>query len=463
MATGQRAETFGGLGLERRASLDFRGKLSAIEGYTAAIKDAQLRVTLMTQGLERLTEIAGKTRTDLSPPKFDPGPDGRTLAQVAAEDRLKLAIDILNSDLAGRHVFAGRAADKRPVLDYATIMNGDATRLGLKGMIRERLVADQGPGGLGRAGFESASAAGIESFTVQTADASRYGIKLVAVTVNMTNATAAVSSAAGNTTAQFDFTNPPAAGEGFTIEIALPDGTTQSLFFTAVAAGPLAPGQFLAGTTPVEARDNARTAVETAVATLTGSEDYKAASAIAAAREFFAQTPANPIPGGTYSRPVAFWYVGDDDTGSVPNGRDTAPVRADASYVVATGARANEAPLRNFMAQLGALAATSFTNDAAGRQAYEALGDKVRSNLAPADPAQRIESMVMELGAATVSMNAAKERHAATENVLQDALAQNEEAKPEAVAAAILALQTRLQASYQTTSILARLSIVNYL
>ena len=115
------------------------------------------------------------------------------------------------------------------------------------------------------------------------------------------------------------------------------------------------------------------------------------------------------------------------------------------------------------MAQLGALAASSFTNDDPGRLRYEALADKVRANLAPADPAQKIEGMVMELGAAAASMNAAKERHQAADAVLQDALAQNEEAKPEAVAAAILALQTRLQASYQTTSILARLSIVNYL
>ena len=68
-----------------------------------------------------------------------------------------------------------------------------------------------------------------------------------------------------------------------------------------------------------------------------------------------------------------------------------------------------------------------------------------------------------ELGSALASMNAAKERHQATEAILQDTLAGNEEAKPEQVAAAILALQTRLQASYQTTSILARLSIVDYL
>src|SRR5215207_3470763 len=71
-------------------------------------------------------------------------------------------------------------------------------------------------------------------------------------------------------------------------------------------------------------------------------------------------------------------------------------------------------------------AATSFTNDDPGRQRYEALADKVRANLAPADPAQKVEGMVMELGAAAASMNAAKERHQATQSVLQDALAQNE-------------------------------------
>jgi flagellar hook-associated protein 3 FlgL len=468
MATGQKAQSFGGLGLERRSSLDFRGKLSAIDGYMAAIKDAQLRVTLMTQGLERFSAMAGSTKGELLPPKFDPGAGGRTSAQVAAEDRLKLAIDILNSDIAGRHVFAGRASEKPPVIDYKTMMEGDATRLGLKGMIAERLAVDQG-GGLAQATLASASGGGLESLTIATTDANRYGIKVSGLSESMTNVAlpgtanaAGVTAAAGLTTAQLDFSGIPNAGEGFELQVELPDGTVQSLSFTAVV-GPPGPGEFQIGANAAITRDNASAAVAAALNALTLSDDFRASSSIAAAEEFFAQSPGTPIPGGTYSRPVALWYVGDDDTASVPDGRDTAPVRADASYVVAAGARANEAPLRNFLAQLGALAAASFTNDVPGRQRYEALADKLRANLAPADPAKKIEGMVMELGAAAASMNAAKDRHQATDAVLQDALAQNEEAKPEAVAAAILALQTRLQASYQTTSILARLSIVNYL
>jgi flagellar hook-associated protein 3 FlgL len=395
MATGQKSQTFGGLGLERRASLDFRGKLSAIDGYMASIKDAQLRVTMMTQGLERLTAMAGSTKSELSPPKFDPGSDGRTSAQVAAEDRLKLAIDILNSEIAGRHVFVGRASDKAPVIDYKTIMDGNATRLGLKDMIAERLAVDQG-GGLSQAALATASGGGIESLTIATTDANRYGIKVLGLGESMVNVAlpgganaAGVTIAAGVTTAQLDFTGLPNAGEGFQLQTQLPDGTVQILSFTAVA-GPAGPGEFQIGVDAATTRDNASAAITTALSALTAADDFRASSSVAAAQEFFAQSAGNPIPGGTYSMPVAIWYVGDDDTATVPIGRDTAPVRADESYVVGTGARANEAPLRNFMAQLGALAATSFTNDSAGRLRYEALADKIRSNLAPPDPAQKM-------------------------------------------------------------------------
>jgi flagellar hook-associated protein 3 FlgL len=147
----------------------------------------------------------------------------------------------------------------------------------------------------------------------------------------------------------------------------------------------------------------------------------------------------------------------------VPNGRDTAAARVDDAYVVGTGARANEPPIRELLVQLGVLAAESFSATDAEHQRYDLLAGKVRSNLSPADAGDKVESIVGELGSALASMNAAKERHQGTEAVLREALAGNEESKPEELAAAILALQTRLQASYQTTSILARLSIVDYL
>jgi flagellar hook-associated protein 3 FlgL len=471
LATGQRSETFGALGLERRTSLDFRGRLSALDGYLATIKDAQFRVSLMTDGLSRLDAMAGTTKSELSPPKFDPGSDGRTTPQRNAEERLKLVIDVLNTEVNGRYAFAGRASDRPPVIDYRTIMDGDGLRLGLRGMIPERAAADRALDGLGHATVASASAAGVESFSVATADAARYGLKVVGLASTMANAAlpgtanaAGVTVAAGLTAAQLDFTGLPAAGEGFQIQVRLPDGTLTSLSFTAVTApGAGLPGTFDIGIDAASTRTNAMNAVSAAITALMQGDDAKASSSVAAAQEFFAQTPADPIPGGTYSKPVVQWYAGDDDTASVPDGRGTAPVRIDQGTVIGTGARANEAPIRNLLAGLGALAAESFANTDPERQRYEALADKVRTTLSPADPAQRIDSIVGELGSAVASMGAAKERHQATGSMLQDMLTKNEEASPEELAAAILTLQTRLQASYQATSILARLSIVNYL
>ena len=68
-----------------------------------------------------------------------------------------------------------------------------------------------------------------------------------------------------------------------------------------------------------------------------------------------------------------------------------------------------------------------------------------------------------ELATSRLAIDGAKERHTATKALLQDRLDAVEGASNEEVAAAILSLQTRLQASYETTSILSRLSLANYL
>ena len=60
-------------------------------------------------------------------------------------------------------------------------------------------------------------------------------------------------------------------------------------------------------------------------------------------------------------------------------------------------------------------------------------------------------------------MTDAKERQQQRKMTLEDLLQGIEQAPQEEVAAQILALQTRLQASLQTTAMLYQLSIVNYL
>ena len=87
--------------------------------------------------------------------------------------------------------------------------------------------------------------------------------------------------------------------------------------------------------------------------------------------------------------------------------------------------------------------------------------DRRRARLPPGT--QKIEDIEAELAGAQTSLAAAKDRHQQTKSTLADMLEQIEGVPTEEVGARILALQTRLQASLQTTSLLFKTSLVNYI
>jgi len=76
---------------------------------------------------------------------------------------------------------------------------------------------------------------------------------------------------------------------------------------------------------------------------------------------------------------------------------------------------------------------------------------------------QTIENIEAELAGGQVAMGAARDRHTQTNAILQTMLDDVEGVSEEEVAAKILALQTSLQASYQTTAMLYQNSLVNYI
>jgi flagellin-like hook-associated protein FlgL len=76
---------------------------------------------------------------------------------------------------------------------------------------------------------------------------------------------------------------------------------------------------------------------------------------------------------------------------------------------------------------------------------------------------QSIQNIQADLAGVQSSMGSAKARHQQTRGTVADLLEQVEGAPMEEVASQILALQTRLQASMQTTAILYQTSLVNYL
>ena len=76
---------------------------------------------------------------------------------------------------------------------------------------------------------------------------------------------------------------------------------------------------------------------------------------------------------------------------------------------------------------------------------------------------QSIEAIQAELAGAQTTLQSAKDRHQQTNATLSDLLQSVEGVSNEEVAAQILAMQTSLQASLQTTAMLYKTSILNYL
>ena len=74
-----------------------------------------------------------------------------------------------------------------------------------------------------------------------------------------------------------------------------------------------------------------------------------------------------------------------------------------------------------------------------------------------------VDGIASDLAVARAALGNASDRLSATKAQLQDTLDGVETADPSTVATKLLATQTRLQASYQTTSLISKLSLVNYI
>jgi hypothetical protein len=128
------------------------------------------------------------------------------------------------------------------------------------------------------------------------------------------------------------------------------------------------------------------------------------------------------------------------------------------------GIRANEEGLRNAIKNIAVFAAASFdASDPNAGAAYSALGTRVGTALDGAPGQQKISDISAQIAGAQQSFDAAKTRHTQTSNMLTDLLQNIEGVSQDDVGVQILSLQTSLQASLQTTALLSKMSLVNFL
>lgn len=466
LGTGRKSETFQGLGSDAGADVAFRQQISVLQGFQQTITRVEIRLNIIDTALGQVDNLMRETRASIDPNLFTVVGDNKTVAQKGAEVALGEALSALNTRADGRYVFSGRTVEQRPLAGVGQILDGDGVLAGFRQVVDERNQADLGASGLGRMTIGTVT----DTVTLAEDGAHLFGFKIDAVQNNLSFAT--VTSTAGPPRSEaIQFTGSPQPGETLTVELVLPDGTQDSVTLTVSDAAGGA-GTFQAGATPAATAANFDAALNAALAAKAATA-LDAASAVQAGRDFFNTANGQPpqrVDGPPFDSAIAMrdgsadtvaYYLGDNTAGGA---RQSSSARIDTSLVVDYGARGNEQPLSTAIQSLAVFAVKDFSQVAAGdAERYSELSTRIRKNMAYADGTTSIKNMHVEIVSIARSVNSAQNRHVAAEGILTQTIEDIEGISMEEVSAKILTLQTRLQASYQTTALLNRLSLVNFL
>jgi flagellar hook-associated protein 3 FlgL len=155
------------------------------------------------------------------------------------------------------------------------------------------------------------------------------------------------------------------------------------------------------------------------------------------------------------------WYTGEAGSGPA---RTSSTARVDQTATIQYGVRANEQAIRSALQGVAVFASfTTSPTSANATTVVTALNQRVAATLTPTGRQQSLADIATDLASAQVAMKDISARQGQSQVMLQSLVDQSESISSDQVATELLALQTRLQASYQTTSMLSQLSLVKYL
>jgi flagellar hook-associated protein 3 FlgL len=465
LGTGQKADTFAGLGPQSDLATSLSAQLAAIGSFNDTITIVGTRIGIAQSALSQISEVGSEVKAATLMPNFNIDGTGQTTEQKTAQDQLDQILSLLNTQVGDRFVFSGTAVTQPAVETTDHILNGNGARAGLKQLISERNQADLGTSGLGR--LLIPAPAGTNVSVSEDVAGSPFGFKLAGVASTLTGAV--VTGPAGvPASINVNLAANPNDGDKITFTFNLPDGSTEDLTLQATTSATPGPNQFTIGATPTATAANFQAALTTAVDKLAHTA-LSAASAIAAADNFFAVNPPLRVAGPPFDTATALvagtpantvsWYIGENG----PNPpRSTAVARIDPSITVSYGTRANEQGIGWIVQQVATLAATSYLpTDPNAPGAYAALNQRLDTALTIPQGVQKIDDIAASLASAQTAMARAKDRHQQTQKTLTDMLQNIEMIDPNLVGTQILSLQTNLQASLETTALLSKLSLVN--
>lgn len=465
LTTGLKTDSYAGLGDSRSLVLALNNQVSASNSYLGTIQTTQLRLKSSMDALTSMNGIASELKSGSLTSKFNLTSSGQTDLQITAGMRLSEAIDLLNLNVGDRQLFAGKDTQTTPVVSGDLMLNGDTTRAGFKTVIAQRNAADLGDG-KGRLTL-STPAADTVSIGEDVAG-SPFGFKLSNVSSTLGGATVTGPTGSPATVDVAFGASLPSEGQSISLDLNLPDGTTTTVTLTATTASPAAAGQFMIGADAATTATNFQMALDASLQT-EAKTSLVSASTVQAGNDFFGNPPTR-VDGPPYDSATAtvagtandtvFWYQGDTSGTAGNNFIATIGDGAQVAY----GARADQSALSTVVKNAAILAAVSYTGtDSTEAGAYSQLIKRTGSSLNYDNGGQTLQGVITDLGLKSSTLDTAQTNLQTQISTSKSVLSDTQNADEYDVATKLNSLMTQLQASYQVTSSLSKLTLVSFL
>ena len=468
LGTGEASQTYAGLGSQAGLALSLSSQLAALDAYSTTGTTIGTTLTLAQSVLTQLGDAGTAVQQSVNQQTtFTLDNNGQTATQQSAASYLDQILSLLNTQAGDNYMFSGEAVDQPSVASTSDILNGNGTQAGLTQVMAERLQADQGASGLGQLVIPAPTGSTVS--ISEDAAGSPFGFKLASVSSSLTGATVTGPTGSPSSISVALGSNPN-SGDQIAFNLTLPDGSTQSITLQATSASPPGANQFTIGATASATASNLQAALSSAVSNLAQTA-LPAASAIAAANNFFSSDPPQRVNGPPFetatslvngtSANTVFWYTGEN---SATPALQTATAQVGPTTTVAYGMRANEPAISTLVANVAVLAAATYSaSDPNAQTSYQALCQSVTANLDGQPGTQTISDIEANLANAQTTIANAGTLNTQTQSTLQDMQQGIEGVDQNTIGEQILTLQNNLSASLSVTARLAQLSLVNYL
>jgi hypothetical protein len=130
LGTGQKSDTYAGLGPQRALTVGLQSQLDAANGFDDTIAQVGTRLSLAQDSLTAITNTGQTVRQALAQSNFTLGQNGQTTDQLNAQGQLGTILAALNVQDSTGYIFSGLSPDQPAVQTVDNIMNGVGSQAG---------------------------------------------------------------------------------------------------------------------------------------------------------------------------------------------------------------------------------------------------------------------------------------------------------------------------------------------